>query len=194
MHHIYHTESFVLSSRPTGEDSKTLVLYTRELGLVHARAQALRKLSSKLRYTLQDFSRAQVDLVRGKEVWRITTASPLDTFREIRRDIEKGGVFARVCSLIARMCAGEDPNAEVYAVLTDMVVMLEDARSASAEALRATELFCVTRILISLGYLNRTLLPDLSEGTITVPETFSDPVFRKSLLVQINQALAEAQL
>ncbi len=193
MHHIYHTESFVLASRPTGEDSKTLVLYTRELGLVHARAQALRKLSSKLRYTLQDYSRAQVDLVRGKEVWRITTAVPLDTHSDIRKDIEKGGVLARVASLIARLCAGEDPNPEVFAALVDMVSMLEE-RSVSAETLRSIELFCVARILIALGYLNRTILSDISEGSVVIPETLSDPVFRKSLLVQINQAMAEAQL
>ena len=193
MHHIYHTESFVLASRPTGEDSKTLVLYTRDLGLVHARAQALRKLSSKLRYTLQDYSRAQVDLVRGKEVWRITTAVSLDTHSDIRKDIEKGGVLARVTSLIARLCAGEDPNPEVFAVLVDIVSMLEE-RSVSTETLRSIELFCVARILIALGYLNRTVLSNISEGSVVIPETFSDPVFRKSLLVQINQAMAEAQL
>lgn len=193
MHHIYHTESFVLASRSTGEDSKTLVLYTRDLGLVHARAQALRKLSSKLRYTLQDYSRAQVDLVRGKEVWRITTAVPLDSHGEIRRDLEKGGVFARVSSLIARLCAGEDPNPEVFAVLVDMTEMLSE-RSASQEALRSIELFCVARILIALGYLSRATLSEISEGSVSVPETFSDPVFRKSLLIQINQAMAEAQL
>ena len=76
MHHIHHTEAFVLGSSPKGEDSKLLRLYTRELGLVYAHAQAVRKLSSKLRFTLQDFSRASVDLVRGKEIWRVTTATP----------------------------------------------------------------------------------------------------------------------
>ena len=76
MHHLHHTEAYVLGSSPKGEDSKLLRLYTRELGLVYAHAQGVRKLSSKLRFTLQDFSLATVDLVRGREIWRVTTATP----------------------------------------------------------------------------------------------------------------------
>ena len=68
MHHIYHTEAFVLGSRNVGEANKMLSLYTRELGLVYAHAQGIRLGKSKLRFGLQDFSHATVDLVQGKDI------------------------------------------------------------------------------------------------------------------------------
>jgi DNA repair protein RecO len=193
MHHIYHTEAFVLGSRSFGEDSKTLVLYTKELGLVHARAQAVRKLTSKLKYTLQDFSYAQVDLVRGKEIWRITTAVPIDSLYEVRKNIDTDEVFARLCSLVARLCTGEDQNTEVFSVLIDASEMLK-VRSASKEALRNTEIFCVARILIALGYLDRALIPTVSQNTTCVPDIFLNDEIKKTILQKINQALREAQL
>ena len=193
MHHIYHTDSFILSSRPTGEDSKTVVLYTRELGLVHARAQALRKLSSKLRYTLQDFSRANVDLVRGKEVWRITTAVSIDTHSSLRKNLDAERVFARVCSLVTRLCAGEDPNEVIFSVLENGIVMVYE-RSASIEALRDTELFLVAKTLIALGYLSRDFFAEADRQVFTIPASFTDPAVRRNVLAQINQALSATQL
>ena len=43
MHHIYHTEAFVLGSHQSGEDSKIIVLYATGIGLVYAKAQGVRK-------------------------------------------------------------------------------------------------------------------------------------------------------
>lgn len=192
MHHIYHTDAFVLASRPVGEDSKTLVLFTRELGLLYARAQALRKISSKLRFTLQDFSRASVDLVRGKEIWRVTTAIPVDTQRDILRDTDKEQIVARIYALVVRMCSGEEPNPEVFTALENLSVLL--TRSASPDASRSVELFTVARILISLGYLDRAALPESGEGIAEIPEHFSDPDYRKNILMRINAALAASQL
>lgn len=192
MHHIYHTDAFVLASRPTGEDSKTLVLYTRELGLIYARAQALRKISSKLRFTLQDFSRALIDLVRGKEIWRVTSATPLDTQRDILRDPEKEQIVARIYALVVRMCSGEDPNVEVFGALESLSTLL--VRSVSPDESRSGELFIVARILISLGYLDRAALPASDEGIAEIPEHFADPDYRKNILMRINAALAASQL
>ncbi len=192
MHHIYHTEAFVLASRPTGEDSKTLILYTRELGLIYARAQALRKISSKLRFTLQDFSRALIDLVRGKEIWRVTSATPMDAQRDILRDPEKEQVVARIYALVVRMCSGEDPNEEVFNALESLSILL--AHSVTPDDARSIELFTVARILIALGYLDRAALPASGEETLIVPESFADPEYRRNILMRINAALAASQL
>jgi len=64
MHHIYHTHGFILSSRNNGEANRMLMIYTREMGLIRAVAQGIRLHKSKLRFTLQDFSYVNVDLVR----------------------------------------------------------------------------------------------------------------------------------
>jgi DNA repair protein RecO (recombination protein O) len=61
MHHIYHTEGFILSSRNVGEANKILTIYTREIGFVKALAQGVRLVKSKLRFALHDFSYTNID-------------------------------------------------------------------------------------------------------------------------------------
>ncbi len=75
MHHIYHTEGIILGSKNYGETGKYYSIFTRDLGMVYASAQGVRKISSKFRYVLQDFSYVKVDLVRGRDFWRVTSAS-----------------------------------------------------------------------------------------------------------------------
>lgn len=192
MHHIYHTEAYVLGSSPKGEDSKILRLYTRELGLVYAHAQGVRKLSSKLRFTLQDFSLASVDLVRGKEVWRVTTASPVHSYAAIRRNHAAETILARVHSLLTRLVTGEEANDEIYDILGRTYVLLEKS-GRSPEEYRALELLSVARILIALGYLPRGMVEE-ELFTDTVPASFTEPSFQHRMIRDINQALAATQL
>ena len=193
MHHIYHTDAFVLASRPHGEDSKTLALYTRELGLVWARAQALRKISSKLRYTLQDFSRASVDLVRGREIWRITTAVPVHSHRELRSSPLAERILARVLSIVLRLCPGEEANDEVFDAIEAAYALLS-LGTLSEDQARNIELFSVSRILISLGYISRDTFFESSFDHGSLPLQLEDPAFRRRLIEDINRALTASQL
>jgi DNA repair protein RecO len=195
MHHIHHTDAFVLGHLPKGEDSKILILYTRELGLVYAHAQGIRKLSSKLRFILQDFSRASVDLVRGREVWRLTSASPLHTHSHIRRNRENEKIMARISALLIRLVAGEEANKEVFDVLVRTYALLE-ASHRTDEQYRALELLSVARILIALGYLSRGTPGVESESLFEtdIPNSFADIEYQHKLIRDINMALAASQL
>ncbi len=184
MHHIHHTEAFVLGSRPAREDSKVLILYTRELGLVHAYAQGIRKLSSRLRFTLQDFSEAQVDLVRGKDMWRLTTAVPIRSYSSVVTNQSSERIIARISSLLIRLVTGEEANDELFDVISEAYNTLEKADHIS-EQYRSIELLFVARILITLGYLPVQNL---------APELLSDIAFQHRLIRDINQALTETQL
>ena len=195
MHHIHHTEAYVLGSSPKGEDSKLLRLYTRELGLVYAHAQAVRKLSSKLRFTLQDFSLATVDLVRGREIWRVTTATPIHSYGAIRKDRASERILARVNSLLIRLVTGEEPSEEIYEIIAGTYDLLEKG-GRTPEDYRALELFSVARILIALGYLPRETMGEqtLFESPNAMPKNFSDLAFQHALIRDINQALMATQL
>ena len=195
MHHIHHTEAFVLGSRAKGEDSKILILFTRELGLIYAHAQGLRKISSKLRYVVQDFARVNVDLVRGKEIWRLTTATPVHSYAHLRQSRESERILARIASLLMRLVAGEEPSGEIYGALTRTYDLLETAGK-NTDDYRALELLAVARILTALGYLSRASLgtPTLYEDADAIPKEFSDIAYQHRLIRDINQALSASQL
>ncbi|HEY4528703.1 MAG TPA: recombination protein O N-terminal domain-containing protein [Candidatus Paceibacterota bacterium] len=140
-YHIYTTKGLVLSSRGVGEADRIYSILTRDLGLIRARATAVRKAASKLRGALEPFSLTSVSLVRGKDYWRLTSA-------ELIKKIPKRETLARPLALLEKLVQGEAPHPELL--------------NAIEENFDSTESKLVSHILYHLGYLKNTDL-DLPE-------------------------------
>ncbi|MFA5933804.1 MAG: DNA repair protein RecO [Candidatus Paceibacterota bacterium] len=194
MHHIYHTHAFVLGNTNTGEANKFLTLFTRELGVVSAHVQGVRHLRSRLRFSLQDFSYAKVDLVRGKEIWRVTSAGKINEHEAILHNHEKRMFVANIFNLLRRLCPGEEVHEALYDDVQGMFTFLEN-ESIPNEALDQAEIILVLRILYHLGYIahgERTkdfILSPYSLELITSASTE-----KQSIVREINTALRESQL
>src|SRR3989344_3317413 len=123
-HFHYDTESLVLGGFPVGENNRFLTLLTREFGLVRAFARSVRAERSKLRYLLQDNSRARISLVRGRELWRITGVVSLDNSYAVLRRREEKQLVARVFLLIRRLAQGEKRNERLFDLTTELLAHL----------------------------------------------------------------------
>ncbi|OHB25919.1 MAG: hypothetical protein A2542_03055 [Parcubacteria group bacterium RIFOXYD2_FULL_52_8] len=151
MYRIYTTDAFVLGSEPAAEASLKITLFTRELGLVRAHAQGVRLLSSKLKSGLQILALSRVSLVRGREVWRLTSAvaGPLALGS---REGEKRLLWARLLALVARLIHGEEADEQLYTMLEHFYefVLSEEL---DREQLHCAEVLATLRILDHLGYV-----------------------------------------
>lgn len=192
MHHIYHTEGIILGSGDFGETGKYYSVFTRDLGMIYASAQGVRKMSSKLRFILQDFSYLKIDLVRGKDFWRITSASKTNKLEKLSQP-ETFEVFINISKLLKRLLAGEDPNRDLFADLINGLAVLE--KSKTKEELRNVEAIIVLRILNNLGYIGgNEMLKDFIKSPFEEDLVFKASENRTKILHQINKALKETHL
>ncbi len=194
MHHIHHTHGFVIGSRNIGEANKILLLYTREMGLVRAVAQGIRLHRSKLRFGLQDFSYANIDLVRGRDIWRVTSATTITSFPFARAQRESLLLTARVSKLIERLCDGEEANEKIFDDIIQVLYLLDDP--ATQSSLReALELHLVLRIMNTLGYIGESaMLAEYLQSDFDQSKTESLLREKRSIIAHINRALNESQL
>jgi len=191
MYQKYHTEALVLGSRELGEADKTFSLYTRDFGLVRARASAVRNERSKMRYALQKYSRANVSLVKGKRGWRAAGASAMQNATGDIRGVE---AFARICELVLRLVHGEEKNDYLFAALAEAhEVLMSDQNT---DVIGVIEIVCVARILYTLGYIsNEALSTALFTHTAYTGESLLEAeTMKDKLLSSINKAIAETQL
>lgn len=194
MHHIYHTNGFILSSRNKGEANKMLTVYTREMGLVRAMVQGIRLHKSKLRFALQDFSYANIDFVRGKDVWRITSAKNISSFPFARASRDSLLIIARISKLIERLCDGEESNEKIFDDFIQALYLLDDT-DISKSSREALELHLVLRTMNSLGYIGESdKLTEYLDGDIDLGRTEMLLKERRSIISHINKALNESQL
>lgn len=194
MHHIYHTHGLILSSRNTGEANKMLTIYTREMGLVRAAAQGIRLHKSKLRFSLQDFSYANIDLVRGRDIWRVTSAANISTFPYARSSRLSILLIARISLLIERLCDGEEANESIFDDFIQALYLLDDTET-SISSREALELHLVLRIMNTLGYIGEsTMLEQYLSSSFDESKILSLLKERQSIIAHINRALNESHL
>lgn len=194
MHHIYHTRGFILSSKNVGEANKFFSIYTREMGLVRAVAQGVRFHKSKLRFTMQDLSYAHIDLVRGKDIWRVTTARHITSFPLARACESSLILTTRVSRLLERLCVGEAQNEEIFDDFIQALYIL-DSEDVSISSREALELHLVLRILNSLGYVgDSTILKKYLSSPFDNSKIENLLLERQSIISHINKALNESQL
>lgn len=190
MYQKYITDALVLGSRERGEADRVCMLYTRDFGLIHARASAVRTEQSKMRYALQHYTHSRIALVKGKHGWRIAGGGALIGPRGDRRGIM---AFARISALASRLIHGQERNEYLFVALVEAHGALMDEQ---CEAFGSIELVCVARLLFALGYLSSEALETaLFTHTAYTGESLVEAEgMRDKLLLSINKALAETHL
>ncbi|MCH7756531.1 DNA repair protein RecO [Patescibacteria group bacterium] len=195
-HHIYHTDAIVLGGINMGESHRLISVFTQDVGFVRAVARSVRNEHSKLRFCLQDFSRVQVSLVRGRQVWRITGATEqYNVYHLISNDHEKVVLLTRIKLLLNRLLHGEEKNEYLFDATGALFDALKDNKLSKAD-LPSLELITVLRILNSLGYLAHDkkfsdYVEDVGLGEELL-ESVSD--IRPQAVSAINHALTASHL
>lgn len=192
---FYTTKAFVLGQREASEANFLYDFFTERFGRVAARAQGVRKLSSKLRYNLQPFARVEVTLVRGREGWRIVGAWPDQFFASIRHERRKRVTFSEVLALLERLYIGERSEAHLFAEVSAAAAFLDQA-TLGPETLEAYRLLLIFRLVEQLGYAPRSspLEPFLVSGPWTEQVVESFLPHRAAAAGIIEQALHVSHL
>jgi len=164
------------------------------MGLVWAAAQGVRLHKSKLRFTLQDFSYVNVDLVRGKELWRVTSARHINSFPLARSNMQSILLIARISKLLERLCDGEIPNENIFDDFIQALYLLDSDNILPTQK-EALELHLVLRIMNSLGYIGDSVsLSKYLSSSFDPNKTEMLLKERQSIIAHINKALSESQL
>ncbi len=192
-HHIYHTRGIILGSAARGESNRSYKIFTEELGLVEATAQAVREGKSKLRYVLQNNAIVFIDLVRGNETWRITSASEEESVDFSGSENQKK-LFARVCAFAGRLLQGEGQEKKLYLDLRALADFLKTDKLPRT-LLPTLEVLTAMRALSFLGHIDANAFSSfLNAGDFSkeLIEQFAH-VSPKALLA-VNDAIASSHL
>lgn len=179
-HTIYTTEGFILKSVNFGEANKYFFVFTEEFGLIRVAAQGIRHLKSKLRFNLEDFSHVRISVVRGREIWRVTSAEKLLNLKGATKFL----LISRIFSLLLRLLHGEERNHLLFNSLKEGFIFLSN-NELDDEELANFECILALRILSTLGYIGK--LGDFDQFT-------ESPYFTTNLLANMSNLKTKAIL
>jgi recombinational DNA repair protein (RecF pathway) len=201
MHQIHTTPGFIIDSRTQGEAGRYLAIFTRDLGLVWAMAQGIRLEKSKLRGHTNEYSFGTFSFVRGKEVWRLTSAEDIGMTPAHHREL-----WAHIALLLKRLLHGEEANPELFEALISCYTFLNsreklltnntEVSKAFTPNLDAIESLLVIRIMHRLGYIGDDKEIHQFVFSNDFEPALIDLAGRKRVVINqhINNALKESHL
>ncbi len=187
----YTTEALVCGSFNRATADRSFLLFTREAGMLYAEARSVREERSRQRYALQDFSQVRVSLVKGKQVWRVGSALPLENDYYRATDKAARGSIALVYRLVRRFVTGESVDPALY----DFVVRGLSVLAGTLTDRSRYETLFTYRLLARLGYVDTSRSPQtfLDDDALRLPETF-DAAAETSLKMAIDRAITHSHL
>lgn len=188
-HAIYQTKAIILKTKNMRESNKLLVLYTEKFGLIYCVMQSVRELKSKMRYHVNRYSLIEVDLVQGRDIWRIT-----GMHEEISSLGFAGGLWfdliANFSQLISRLSDGEQSDDVIWENIQYLYNNFENINESNQFYY---EIIFSVRLLDTLGYWEGD---ELFLKTIEYDQEYFDYIQKnKNYLVSIiNQRIGDTQL
>lgn len=146
---VYTTEALVCGNYASRTADKSYLLFTKDAGMLYAKATSVREERSKQRYALQDFSLVRLSLVRGKSGWRIGSAEIENNIYQLAKSREARIAAIAMVKLIRQFVRGEDPLLTVY---EDLKIALKNICNQGSDAPTITDIFTL-RLMHHLGYI-----------------------------------------
>jgi|CXWL01.1.fsa_nt_gi DNA repair protein RecO (recombination protein O) len=150
---VYTTPAIVLRQRKLGDADKIITLYTAARGKVEAVAKGVRRSRSKLAGYVEPLSHGTFQLAQGKNLDIITQCETIDSFPELRDDLDRMSRTLYACELLDKFTELAEAHFDLYRLLLDTL-----RRTATLDDIDTPVRFFEMALLDVLGYC-----PELDE-------------------------------
>lgn len=144
-----------------GEADRMLTIYTRQHGKLRALAKGVRKVRSRKAGHLEPFTHATLQLATGRYWYVVSQAEAVNTFPQLRADLEKVGYASYAVEMLDKFTyEEEESNHAIFSLLVDTLSRLDSQPDSFTPIL-----YYETHLLDLLGFR-----PELHRCVVTEEE------------------------
>jgi len=146
------TEGFVIKRYTSLEPDETAIIFTKEYGKIFIKAKGTKKITSKLKTTLEVFSLNNYYLIKRNnnlKFFKLIQAKPVKIYENIRTSMNKIFLGYLIVQLINKFVEPEDANRELYDITKNIFELLNEKSNISLDFL---ELFFKIKLLKYTGF------------------------------------------
>jgi DNA repair protein RecO (recombination protein O) len=120
----FRVEAVILRHMNYGEADRLLTIFTRNHGKLQTIAKGIRKSKSRKAGHVEPFTRATLQLARGRDLYILTQAEAIDVFENLRENLILLSYAAYVIELVDRSTTDEVEHQAMYRLLTQSLARL----------------------------------------------------------------------
>jgi len=125
----YRTEAIILKKEERAEADQIFTIFTRDFGKIEILGRGIRKIKSKLRAGMEQFSLSEIEFIQGKIYKTLTDAVLIDNFPKIKKDLKKLAIAFRISEVFGKLVKGEEPDIKIWNLLVEVFNKLNDWES-----------------------------------------------------------------
>ncbi len=110
----YTAEGIVLKRKNLGEADRLITLFTKKYGKIKVLAKGVRKIKSRRGPNIELFNRVEISVHQGRTFDLLSEAEVIDTFSQIRKNLDLVGLAFHVCEVVDSLCPEHQAHPRVY--------------------------------------------------------------------------------
>ncbi|EKE16470.1 MAG: recombination protein RecO [uncultured bacterium] len=134
----YKYTSIILGKKDVGETDRIYFLYTLENGKVQALAKGVRRAQAKLAGSLENFTYADITVVRNQGMGKVTSSVIENSFPSIRRDYDSLSKVFNAVNIFNKVVDFGNEDKEVFILLKQYLETM-DSQSLIAATMNPVE-------------------------------------------------------
>lgn len=124
---IYRTHALVLRRRDQGEADRVITLYTPGMGKLEVIGKGVRKTTSHKAGHLELFTHSSLLIAKGRTWDIVTEVTTIESFRNLREDLDAIGRASYVCELLDCFADSDDGNLPLWEIVLFALRTLDEA-------------------------------------------------------------------
>jgi len=148
----YKAEGIVLKRVNFGEKDKLITIFTKNFGKLTVLAKGIRAIYSKKASHLELFNHVSFYAACGRNLDIVTEAYTLETFPNLRRQLEKVAYTYNIVEVLDRLCAEHQEHNNVYILLLETLRNIDNNSDSNIKSV--VDDF-ILKTLWDLGFLVR---------------------------------------
>lgn len=116
MRHL-KTEGIIIKRRDFNEADRIITMYTKDLGKLSVKAAGVKRITSRRASHIELLNYTRISLYKKSQMPVLVEAQMINSFTEIKNDLEKTGFAYHICELIDGLCPEGQEQPEIFDLL-----------------------------------------------------------------------------
>ena len=117
MMRTYKTEALIIKRLNVGEADRLITVFTRDHGKLSIKAKGIRRVPSRRSAHVELLNNSVLTLYSASRYPILTEATALETFSDLKEDLQKIGFAYHLCELVDGLCPESQEHHQVYFLL-----------------------------------------------------------------------------
>lgn len=154
------TEGIIIKRRNFNEADRIITIFTKDYGKLSVKATGVRKITSRRSSHIELLNHTEMSLYKGRSMPVLVEAQMMQSFEEIKNDLQKTGIAYHICELIDGLCPDEQEQMPIF----DLLLATLNRLTVEDEPLQLIHVFEI-KLLVLLGFWHKS--PEESQSLDT---------------------------